>query len=122
MPEAQQDATYILADLHNRVRSLESKYNLLGERVLMVNQNMIEEYKKTSRDMHLVNDDLRELKQEVALVREAIHEITKELDSFAKKASVKVLEKYINLLSPLHFVTEEQLKKEIEQIGRKKNG
>ena len=121
MPEAQQDATYILEDLHNRVRSLESKYNLLGERVLMVNQNMIEEYKKTTRDMHLINDDLRELKQEIALMRDAIHEITKELDSFAKKASVKVLEKYVDLLSPLHFVTEEQLKREMEQRGQKKN-
>ena len=47
MAQQQTDLSYVLADLSSRVRILESKYNLIGERLLVVNKNMIEEYKKT---------------------------------------------------------------------------
>lgn len=119
MPELVQDATAILADLHIRVRSLESKYNLLGERVLMVNQNMIEEYKKTMKEIRMLNNDVREIKRETTLMKDAVREVTKELDGFAKKAQVRVLEKYVSLLSPMKFVTDDQLKREIEAVKKK---
>jgi len=35
-----QDINQVLTDIVNRIRSLESKYNLLGERLLIVNQNV----------------------------------------------------------------------------------
>jgi len=110
MQEQTQDITSILADLHNRVRSLEGKYNLMGERLLMVNQNMIEEYKKSRKEVNFINSDIIEMKRELETLREATRNIVKELDSFAKKSNVKVIEKYIKLLSPLKFVTEEQLR------------
>ena len=34
-----------IMEVVSRIRSLEGKYNLLGERALIINQNMIEQYK-----------------------------------------------------------------------------
>jgi len=120
MPEEYQtDLNYILSDLNIRTRTLEGKYNILGERLLVVNQNMIEEYKKIIKEAKTHEDDIIELKKEIENLKEILKQILKEIDSFAKKENIKVLEKYINLWNPLKFVTEQEveelIKKQLEQ-------
>lgn len=107
MAEAQEvNLSYVLSDLNARVRVLESKYSLFGERLLVVNQNMITEYKKFGRDVKVINDQVSELKKEILYLKEVLADLDKEFDSFARKDAVKVLEKYINLWNPMNFVTE----------------
>lgn len=108
MPEGQ-EITQIIVDLNNRVRTLENKYNLLGERLLIVNQNMIEEYKRLLNEMKILNSDLREMKQDIFLTQDAMRNTVKEMELFAKKEQVKVLERYIDLLNPMRFVTEDEV-------------
>ncbi len=103
------DLGFVIADLNNRVRSLEGKYNLFGERLLVVNQNMIEEYKKIIKEMKLIGGDVQDLKKEMFKIRVVMKNVIKEMESYAKKDQMKVLEKYIDLWSPLHFVTREEL-------------
>ena len=110
-----QDLTYVIADINNRVRTMESKYNLIGERLLIVNQNMIEEYKKIIKDMKIITSDLNEMKAEIAEIKSVIKNVVSELGLFAKKDEVKVIDKYLNLWSPMNFVTEDQLKKAVEE-------
>ena len=113
--EVAQDMTYVLADLNNRVRTLESKYNLFGERLLVINQNMIEEYKKLLREMKMINLDMQRVKADAAETRSVIKNVVSELDLFARKENVRVVEKYLDLLSPMNFVTEQQVENVIEE-------
>ncbi|MCX6711902.1 MAG: hypothetical protein NT139_02610 [Candidatus Woesearchaeota archaeon] len=120
MPEQYEtDLNYVLSDLNTRTRTLEGKYNILGERLLVVNQNMIEEYKKLIQETKTHEDDLNELRKEIENLKDILKQILKEIDSFAKKENIKVLEKYINLWNPLNFVTEQEvedlIKKQLEQ-------
>ena len=128
----QQDLSYVLSDLNARVRTLENKYNLFGERLLLVNQNMIEEYKKIAKDLKTTESELREIKSELFNLKEALKEIAKEISNFARKDDIKVLEKYINMWDPLKFITVEEvndlidkklisIKKEGEKPGRKRS-
>lgn len=120
-----QEITQVIVDLNNRVRTLENKYNLLGERLLIVNQNMIEEYKRLLREMKVLNDDLREIKQEIFLTQDTMRNVVKEMELFAKKEQVKVLERYIDLLNPMRFVTEEEVEnivKEHKMMAGRKHG
>ena len=50
-----QEVSQILSDIVNRLRSLESKYNTLGERLLVVNKNMINQFKKDMIEVKIVN-------------------------------------------------------------------
>ncbi len=117
MPDGQ-EITQVIVELNNRIRTLENKYNLLGERLLVVNQNMIEEYKRLLREMKIINDDTREIRQEVFLTQDAMRNIVKEMELFAKKEQVKVLEKYLDLINPMRFVTEEEVEKLVVQHAR----
>ena len=112
MPEEfspQVDIAYLLSDLNSRVRILESKYNLLGERLLVVNQNMIEEYKKIISEIKTFETDLKELKIEILNLKETLSRVIKEMDFFARKEHLKILEKYINMWNPMDFVTEAEV-------------
>ncbi len=118
-----QDITQVIVDLNNRIRTLENKYSLLGERLLIVNQNMIEEYKRLLHEMKVVNAELRDIRQEVFLTQDTMRNMVKEMELFAKKEQMKVLEKYIDLLNPMRFVTEEEVEKIVLQhktaVGKK---
>ena len=96
-------------DSSERVRILESRYNLMRERLLLINQNMIDEYKKISEDIKIIESELKELKKDMFEIKEVLHKIVYELQFFAKKDTLKVLEKYINMWNPLSFVTEEEV-------------
>ena len=114
-----QDASYIIADLNNRVRVLESKYSLLGERLLLVNQNMIEEYKKLLREISAMNAEMGDLRAELAEMGSGMRKVVGELDLFARKESVKVLDKYLKLWSPLNTVSEDQVERIVEEKIKK---
>ena len=78
---------------------------------------MIEEYKNVVQEVKNINSDIRELKITMQNLRETIQDLIKSTENFASSHDLKVLEKYINMWSPLNFVTE----KEVEQII-KENG
>ena len=120
MPEQETDLSTILSDLNARVRILESKYNTFGERLLVVNQNMIEEYKKMMSEMKAVEGDLRELQKELFHIKESVRDLVKEMGFFAKKDTVKVLEKYINIWDPLKYVTEKEVEKIVTNMLKEK--
>ena len=60
-----QDINQVLTDIVNRIRSLESKYNLLGERLLIVNQNVISQFKKDNVEFKTINAELKEIQREL---------------------------------------------------------
>ncbi len=118
-----QDPAQILSEIVNRIRSLENKYNLLGERLLVVNQNMINQFKKNTTEFKAINDDIKEIRSEIFKIKETIKDLSRELQFFATKEHIKTLEKYINLWNPMKFITEEDLNRIFEERGiKKKNG
>ena len=118
MEETQQEYGS-LAEVNSRIRLLESKYTLMRERVFVINQNMIEEYKKLMGDIKGINEDLTEVKREVAKMKEITANAVKEMEFFARKDQLKVLEKYINFWNPLNFVTQQEVHALIEESKHK---
>lgn len=98
-----------LIDMNARVRDLEGRYNLLRDRVLVINQNMIEEYKRTVNEVRVINSDIRDIKKEIFQIKETLRHLIAEIDFFARKEDVKLLEKYINLWNPMNFTTEKEV-------------
>lgn len=118
MEIATQDPYAILNNLNTRVRILEGRYNLTRERMLVVNQNMIDHYKELQGEMKALNEDIRDIKEVLETMKTTMKSIVNELQIFARKDQLKILEKYINLWNPINFVTEEEV---IELIKKHKN-
>ncbi len=114
------DPAYILADLNSRIRILENKQNTLTERLLIVNQNMIEEYKKLIKELKILSQDMTQSKGDIDHVHEVIKNIVKDMSVFAKKEEIKILEKYMNMWDIFNFVTDDQLNERLKDYPKKK--
>ncbi|MBS3163299.1 hypothetical protein J4427_01280 [Candidatus Woesearchaeota archaeon] len=112
------ETSNILVDLNTRIRVLEEKNSQLRENLLIINQNMIEEYKRLIQEIKTINSDLKETREDMQNLREIAKHVIKESAGFAKKDSVLVLEKYINLWDPMKFTTEEDVLKIMEHQKR----
>ncbi|HLC58226.1 MAG TPA: hypothetical protein VJI68_00025 [Candidatus Nanoarchaeia archaeon] len=108
-------------DVTNRLRSIEGKYNLLRDRVLIINNNMIEEYKKNLIELKAINQSIKEIKEDIFKIKENLRHVVMELEIFAKKEDVKFLEKYINLWNPMNFVTQSDVLRMIEESKHHKS-
>ncbi len=120
MAEQQYTQTDLMSEIQSRIRLLESKNSLMRERALVINQNMIDGYKKITENVRSTEEEIKEFKKDLFEIKEILRHITKELEFFARKDSVKVLEKYINMWNPLNFVTEKEVVNIIEE--HKKRG
>lgn len=102
-------------DSGENLRVLESKYSYLRDRIVLINENLINEYKKLNQDIRVVDSELKDLKADIFELKEAIRHILGEMQHFASKENFKVLEKYINVWNPFNFITEEEVLKLIKQ-------
>ncbi len=110
------DPSHIMADLNGRIRALENKYNILTERLLVINQNMIEEYKKLIKEMRDISVETKKARLSTQTTQEVVRDIVKEMSIFAKKDQIKVLEKYIDMINVIQLVTDEQLETRLERF------
>ncbi len=112
----QTDPAYIIADLNARIRALENKYNLLTERLLIVNQNMVTEYKKIMAEIREMSQDTKKTKLSMLNTQEVLKDIVKEMSIFAKKDQLKVLEKYLDAINIIKLVTDDELEQRLERF------
>ena len=103
------------SEFSNKLRNLESKNNLLAENLLAVSQNTVEEYKRLNKEIELINKDVKFLKDDLFNLKQMVKNFLTEIDFFAKKTDIKILEKYINLWNPIDFVREEEVERIIEE-------
>ena len=94
-----------------RVRVLESRYSLMRDRLFLINQNMISEYKKLNKDIKFLSDEVKDVKQDLTEIKSLMRNFINELQGFAKKDDLKVVQKYLEIINPVNFMTEEDVKK-----------
>src|SRR3989344_6139674 len=115
MPELQQDFSE-----QERLRLIEAKYTLMRDRLLIINQNMIEQYKRMNKEISLLREEIKDIKKTSYDLKEIIEHLVSEMRFFAKVEQVKVIEKYINFWNPLNFTTEKDVRRIIEENATKK--
>jgi len=102
-------------ELTNRLRILEGRYSSTRERMFVMNQNMIDHYKRTNVELKTLNEDMRDMKQDIFTIKETVRHLVQEMENFVRKEQLKVLEKYINMWDPFNFVTQEEVEEIIEK-------
>ena len=99
----------IETEIIGRLRINEARIANLRERLVVTDNNIIEEFRRMSEQIKELNSELREMKNEVFKLRETLKDVIKEMGSFASSQDLKVLERYINTWNPLNFATEKEV-------------
>ena len=107
-------------DVIGRIRDIESKVVILRDRIFVTDKNMIEEYRSINLQLKNINNEIKGIKADLTKVKQTIKHMITEVEAFARKDDLKVLERYINLWNPLHFMTEKEVKQLIEKSLKNK--
>ncbi len=110
----------LLSEFANRVKSMEEKFNLLRERVLILTQNFVKRERKLEKEISLLQDENKDLRLDLKRIGEKIEGLISQQEDFARKEELAVVEKYFKLFDPIKFVTDEELQESVERILRKK--
>ena len=116
MPEMNSESEFI-----GRLRINEARIAGLRERLIVTDNNMIEEFRRVSEQIQDLNSELKQVKNEMFKMRETLKDVIKEMGSFASSQELKVLERYINTWNPLNFATEKEVLSMIKENAKSPN-
>ena len=91
------------------LRGIESKVNNLRRELDIIKNDSAKKKEKVTKEIRTINEDLIELKRDQDKTLEKMDLIIKELKLTAGKEEVMVLKKYLDLWSPLNFVTQRDI-------------
>lgn len=93
----------------DRLRMLETNSNLLRERISLLSQNLVDSHRSQHQHVRQFEEQLKELKATTSEIKLTLNHLIQELNQFAKKDQLRVIEKYLNFWNPLTFITQKEL-------------
>jgi hypothetical protein len=107
-----------VADVERRLRTLEERYSTLDRRSQVTEENMINGDRKIRAEIKIINEELPEMKAQISDLVEKVRVLVRELQGFAKTEDVEVIRKYLNLIEPLGFVTQNEVDRIVQGAVR----
>ena len=105
-----------LNSVATRLKVLEERYTTMRKKSQVTEQNIIETEKEQFQQFRLLGDEIMELKHTIKEIAEKVTMLADEVNQFASKRDVQVLEKYTNYWQPMDYVT----RKEVNAFLRRK--
>ncbi len=103
------------AQINQRIRIIEQRFEEFREHLDLIESNLLEKEKEMNKEINMLTETIRELRAEVKKTTEEYDKVFDKLDSFAPKEKLKVIERYINMLNPIDYVTKEEVEELISE-------
>lgn len=97
------------------VKGLEAKMNILLREVDLLKNDLLKKHTDLRREVKTVSEDLLQTRREQEHTLQKMDLIIKELKQTAGMDDVLTLKKYLDLWNPLHFTTQVDVERLIEQ-------
>jgi hypothetical protein len=104
----------------NRISSIEKRTNSIDDQLKMIESDSVEKHKEVIKSLRAAKDEIGNFRAEIEEFKKQSERLIKRLSEFASKESVKVLEKYINLWTPMKFTTKNEVENLIESALAKR--
>lgn len=115
MDESVTTISALLQEFGTRLNELEEKQRLLKDRVLLIGNNLIyskEDFEKKDLEFR---KKIAELENEIKTIKQLNKRIIYEMENFARKEEVSILERQFKIFQPIEFVRINDLKIAINQ-------
>jgi SMC interacting uncharacterized protein involved in chromosome segregation len=100
-----------LSNITRRLKLLEERLIALKSKSSMLEENEMTEKKHTEKEIKDLGTQIKDVKLSVNQIRDDVLLIIKELQTLAKKDKVDMLEKYIEIWSPINYVSQNEVVK-----------
>ena len=117
--QALDPTTALLSEFGTRLNEVEEKQRLIKDRILLIGENLI----STKEDIEKQNSELKKEVKQMGFELKAIKQLTKrivnELQNFARKSEVEILERQSKIFEPLEFARYKDIEKLVKQEIKK---
>lgn len=105
-----------LNNVATRLKILEERYGTLRKKTQTAEHNIVEVEKNHYDDLRIINDDITEIKHKMRDILEKVSLLNDEIQNFASRNELQVMQKYVEYWEPVDFVT----RKEVNDFLRKR--
>lgn len=103
MPEQLPDFTPLLSEFNTKLRDLEEKQRLLKDRVLLIGENLVSTKEQYEKELGNFRKQISEITADLKGIKQLNKRIVNELENYARKTEVEVVERQIRMFQPLEF-------------------
>tara|TARA_Y100000310_G_scaffold138173_1_gene137074 strand:+ start:10541 stop:10933 length:393 start_codon:yes stop_codon:yes gene_type:complete len=127
MPEEQiqqapQDpTTALLSEFGTRLNEIEEKQRLIKDRILLIGENLISTKEEIEKDNLEFKKKLKQTELELKTIKQLVKRIVNELQNFARKSEIEILERQFKMFDPLEFARISDVKELIKKQKDIKN-
>lgn len=122
MEEQQEPISALLAEFGTRLNEIEEKQRLVKDRILLIGENLVSTKEDYDKQILEFKRQINELILEVKSIKQLNKRIIGEMDNFARKTELEIIERQIKMFQPLEFARIKDIKKIIqEELAKTKN-
>jgi len=118
-----QPVEFMNADVNTRINEIEEKQRLLKDRLLLVGENLISTKEEQEKENLEFKTRLKNMENEIRELKQLNKRIIDELNNFARKTEVSILEKQFQMFEPLKTArltdVEKIVRQEISKLKRR---
>lgn len=102
--------------LASRLRVIEEQLSIIRSHLELVDSSMLEKHKVVVKELREMEQSNRDMRADIVKVSDLIERTIKRLEGLATKEEVKVLERYIELMKPMNYMTRDEAKSMMQKI------
>jgi hypothetical protein len=103
-------------DISVRMRDLEEKNRILKDRTLLIGENLIESKEDLEKDILELKTKIDFIEKEILRLKSIIETIMDETSNFARKSQLDIIERQMEMFSPLELVREKDMERVVKGI------
>ena len=116
-----QDPTIaLLSEFGTRLNEVEERQRLIKDRLLLIGENLISTKEDIEKQNLNLKKETKQIQFEIKTIKQLTKRIVNELQNFARKSEVAILERQSKIFNPLEFARYNDIEKLVKQELNKK--
>jgi len=115
MDESQESVSALLSEFGTRLNEVEEKQRLIKDRVLLIGENLVSTKEQYEKELGDFRKQISDITADLKGIKQLNKRIIEELENYARKTEVEIVERQIRMFQPLEFAKTKDIKNLVEK-------
>jgi hypothetical protein len=115
MDESQESVSALLSEFGTRLNEVEEKQRLIKDRVLLIGENLISTKEQYEKELGEFRKQISDITSDLKSIKQLNKRIVDELENYARKTEVEIVERQIKMFQPLEFARIQDIKNLVQK-------
>jgi hypothetical protein len=120
MEEQQEPISALLSEFGTRMNEVEEKQRLVKDRILLIGENLVSTKESYDKQILEFKKQINDINQEIKTIKQLNKRIVEEIENYARKSEVEILERQFRIFSPIEYARIKDVKRIVQEELSKK--